>query len=104
MNDLDYKSPLMAMTNFPLQDAEAGYQAAQRAFAKMRDEPTLYTFSFCLEDCRRIVSALRNEAYQMKLESDRACEKGSREYGTILWEETAILNSIAETIDWGLPE
>jgi hypothetical protein len=95
---------MKAMTNFPIQDAEAGYQAAQRAFAKMRDEPTLYSFSFCLEDCRRIVSALRHEAYQMKLESDRACEKGARDYGTVLWEENAILNSIAETIDWGLPE
>jgi len=67
-------------------------------------EPTLYSFSFCLEDCRRIVDALRCEAYNLKQESDRACEKGSREYGTLLWEETAILNSIAETIDWVLPE
>jgi hypothetical protein len=67
-------------------------------------EPTLYSFSFCLEDCRRIVQALRNEAYQMKQESDRACEKGANDYGTLLWEENAILNSIAETIDWGLPE
>ncbi len=66
-------------------------------------EPTLYTFSFCLEDCRRIVSALRNDAYQMKLESDRACEKGSRDYGTVLWEECHILNSIAETIEFKLP-
>jgi hypothetical protein len=28
------------MTNFPPQDVEAGYQAAQRAFAKMRSEST----------------------------------------------------------------
>ena len=67
-------------------------------------EPTLYSFSFCLEDCRRIVQALRNEAYQMKLESDRACEKGAVDYGTLLWEENAILNSIADTIDYKLPE
>jgi hypothetical protein len=67
-------------------------------------EPTLYSFSFCLEDCRRIVQALRNEAYQVKQESDRACEKGARDYGTLLWEENTILNSIAETIDWRLPE
>jgi len=67
-------------------------------------DPTLYTFSFCLEDCRRIVDALRQEAHNLSHESQRACEKGSREYGTILWEETAILNSIAETIDWRLPE
>ena len=50
------------------------------------------------------MSAVRNEAYQMKLESDRACEKGAREYGTVLWEETAILNSIADTLDYKLPE
>jgi hypothetical protein len=67
-------------------------------------EPTLYTFSFCLEDCRRIVSALRNEAYQMKLECDRACEKGARDYGTVLWEENAILNALASDIDYKLPE
>jgi hypothetical protein len=67
-------------------------------------EPTLHSFSFCLEDCRRIVDALRQEAHNLSHESQRACEKGSREYGTILWEETAILNSIAETIDWRLPE
>ena len=67
-------------------------------------EPTLYSFSLCLEDCRRIVSALRNEAYQMKLESDRACERGARDYGTVLWEENAILNAIASDIDYKLPE
>ena len=67
-------------------------------------EPTLYSFSFCLEDCRRIVSALRHEAYQMKLESDRACEKGARDYGTVLWEENAILNALASDIDYKLPE
>jgi hypothetical protein len=68
------------------------------------NEPTLYTFSFCLEDCRRIVDALRCEAYNISQESHRACEKGAHDYGTLLWEETAILNSIAETIDWRLPE
>ena len=67
-------------------------------------EPTLYTFSFNLEDTRRIVDALRHEAYQITLESQRACEKGARDYGTLLWEETAILNSIAETISWKLPD
>jgi hypothetical protein len=40
----------------------------------------------------------------MKQESDRACEKGAGDYGTLLWEENAILNSIAETIDFKLPE
>ena len=67
-------------------------------------EETLYTFSFNLEDTRRIVQALRGEAYQLSQESQRACMKGARDYGTLLWEETAILNSIAETIDFRLPE
>ena len=67
-------------------------------------EETLYTFSFNLEDTRRIVQALRGEAYQLSQESQRACMKGSRDYGTLLWEETAILNSIAEAIDFRLPE
>jgi hypothetical protein len=67
-------------------------------------DETLYTFSFCLEDSRRIVQALRGEAYQLSQESQRACSKGSRDYGTLLWEETAILNAIAETIDFVLPE
>ena len=67
-------------------------------------EETLYTFSFNLEDTRRIVQALRGEAYQLSQESQRACSKGSRDYGTLLWEETAILNSIAESIDFKLPD
>ena len=70
----------------------------------MTDNQTLYTFSFNLEDSRRIVDAIRHEAYQISLESQRACEKGSRDYGTLLWEETAILNAIASDIDFILPE
>ena len=70
----------------------------------MEKTPKLYNFAFCLEDARRIVDALRHEAYNLKQESDRACEKGSRDYGTVLWEECHILNSIAETIDFLLPE
>ena len=65
---------------------------------------TLYTFSFNLEDSRRIVQALRGEAYQLSQESQRACSKHARDYGTVLWEECHILNSIAETIDFKLPE
>ena len=68
------------------------------------ENDTLYTFSFNLEDTRRIVQALRGEAYQLSQESQRACSKGSRDYGTLLWEETAVLNSIAETVDFKLPE
>jgi len=70
----------------------------------MSADQTLYTFSFNLDDTRRIVDALRGEAYQLSQESQRACSKGARDYGTLLWEETAILNSIAETIYWKLPE
>lgn len=71
---------------------------------KTTPELTLYRFEFCLEDCRRIVDALRQEAHNLSHESMRACEKGSRTYGTLLWEETAILNSIADTINYKLPE
>lgn len=65
---------------------------------------TLYTFSFNLEDSRRIVEALRGEAYQISQESQRACSKGSNDYGTLLWEECHILNAIASDIDFLLPE
>jgi hypothetical protein len=70
----------------------------------MEKTPKLYHFEFCLEDARRIVDALRHEAYQLSQESQRACSKGSRDYGTLLWEETAILNAIASDIDFKLPE
>jgi hypothetical protein len=74
----------------------------------MENKPTpelsLYRFEFCLEDCRRIVDALRCEAHNLSHESQRACEKGSQDYGTLLWEETAILNDIADAIDYKLPE
>lgn len=70
----------------------------------MEKTPELYNFAFCLEDARRIVDALRGEAYQISQESQRACSKGARDYGTILWEETAILNAIASDIDFILPE
>jgi len=64
----------------------------------------LYTMTLCQEDWRRVVQALRNEAYTLTQESNRACEKGAETYGTLLWEETAILNDIAETIAWKLPD
>jgi hypothetical protein len=68
------------------------------------NEPTLYTFSFCLEDCRRIAQALRNESVLLNRESDRACENGAQEYGSVLWEEASILNALASDIDYKLPE
>lgn len=67
-------------------------------------ENDLYTIKVCIEDAQRIVSALRHEAYQMKQESDRACEKHARDYGTILWEESAYYNALADSIDFILPE
>jgi hypothetical protein len=66
-------------------------------------ENDFYTLTLCQEDWRRVIQALRNEAYQLTQESNRACEKGAETYGTLLWEETAILNDIAETIDFKLP-
>jgi hypothetical protein len=67
-------------------------------------ENDLYTFTLCRADWKRVVQALRNEAFNLSQESNRACEKGSRDYGTLLWEETAILNAIASDIDFILPE
>jgi hypothetical protein len=67
-------------------------------------ENNLYSFTLCRADWDRVISALRNEAFQLAQESHRACEKGVRDYGTLLWEETAILNAIASDIDYMLPE
>ena len=67
-------------------------------------ENDLYSFTLCRADWDRVVSALRNEAFQLTQDSHRACEKGARDYGTLLWEETAILNAIASDIDYMLPE
>ena len=67
-------------------------------------ENDLYSFTLCRADWDRVVSALRNEAFQLTQDSHRACEKGARDYGTLLWEETTILNAIASDIDYMLPE
>lgn len=64
----------------------------------------LYTFTLCQADWSRVIQALRNEAYQLTQESDRACEKGAQEYGEVLWEECTYLNAIADSIDFILPE
>ena len=63
-----------------------------------------YTIKVCLEDAQRIVKALRYEAYHLSQESHRACEKHARDYGTILWEESAYYNALASDIDYTLPE
>lgn len=67
-------------------------------------ENDLYTFRLCHADWERVIQALRSEAYQLTIESNRACAKGSHDYGTLLWNETAILNAIASDIDFILPE
>jgi hypothetical protein len=67
-------------------------------------ENDLYTVTLCRADWERVIQALRNEAFQLTNESHRAIEKGSTAYGTLLWEETAIHNSIAADIDFLLPE
>ncbi len=68
------------------------------------DTNKLYSFTLCRADWERVVQALRSEAFTLSTESNRACAKGSRDYGTLLWEETAILNAIASDIDFILPE
>ena len=67
-------------------------------------ENDLYTFTLCRADWERVMQALRNEAYNLTQECNRACEKGAQDYGTLLWEESAILNAIASDIDFILPE
>ena len=64
----------------------------------------LHTFTLCRADWERVVAALRVEAFILTQESIRACKKGSRDYGTLLREETEILNAIASDIDFILPE
>ena len=66
-------------------------------------ENNLYTFSLSLEHAQLVVQSLRNEAFQLTQESHRACEKGSRDYGAVLWEETTVLNNLADFIDIELP-
>ena len=51
------------------------------------------------ETWQKVIQAMRNEAYTLSRESDRACEKGANEYGEILWEECAEHNEIAREIE-----
>lgn len=67
-------------------------------------ENDLYTFPLCRSDWERVIRALRNEADILSRDSDRAYEKGANEYGTLLWEESAITSAIADDIDFILPE
>ena len=60
--------------------------------------------TLCQEDWQRVIQALRNEAYNLTQESNRACEKGARDYGTLLWEECAYYNALSDSIDFIIPE
>ena len=67
-------------------------------------EPTLYSFSFCRSDWERIVQALRDTAWSYTQDSQRAHTKGAQDYATLLWEECAIHNALADDISWKIPE
>ena len=69
----------------------------------MENDPTTYTVSLCLKDWERIVQALRNEAFQLDQESDRAKRKNANDYAEILWEECAYHNALADLIDFQIP-
>jgi len=67
-------------------------------------ENDLYTFTFCREDWERIVQALRDTAWSYTQDSERAHTKGAQDYATLLWEECAYHNALADDIDFKLPE
>jgi hypothetical protein len=64
----------------------------------------LYTMILCQEDWQRVIQALRNEAFALTQDSNRAHEKGAQDYATLLWEECAIYNALADDISWKIPE
>ena len=66
------------------------------------EKNNLYTMTLCQEDWERVVQSLRDMAWSYTQDSNRAQEKGAEDYATFLWEETAILNDIAETIEFKL--
>lgn len=67
-------------------------------------ENELYTIKLCRADWERVICSLRNEAFWLSQQSESAQEKGSEDYADLCWQETAIYNSIADTIDFKLPE
>jgi hypothetical protein len=66
-------------------------------------ENDLYTVTLCQEDWQRVIDALRNEAFALTQDSNRAQEKGAQEYATLLWQECAIYNALADDISWKIP-
>jgi hypothetical protein len=73
-------------------------------YPKTASVSDLYTFTLCRADWERVILGLRNEAYNLSQESNRACKEGSRNYAGRLAVESAIFNAIASDIDFILPE
>jgi hypothetical protein len=67
-------------------------------------ENNLYTVTLSQEDWQRVIDALRNEAFALTQDSNRAHEKGAQDYATLLWQECAIYNALADDISWKIPE
>ena len=65
-------------------------------------ENNLHTISLCEEDWKRVIHSLRNDAFWMKQQSNRAHEKEAEDYATLCWAESAILSDIADTIEYKL--
>ena len=64
----------------------------------------LYSLTLCKEDWQRVLDALRNEAYQFILMSDRAQEKGAVEYAELLLDENSAYNALADYVNFFIPE
>jgi hypothetical protein len=69
----------------------------------MKAMDDLHTFTFCRDDWNRIIQALRNEAYYLTQESNRAQMKGARDYSQVLWEESHYHNALSNDIDFSIP-
>jgi hypothetical protein len=67
------------------------------------EKDNLYTMTLCQEDWQRVIDALRNEAYALLKDSERAQRKGAGEYTLLLWGEYATFNALADGIDTQLP-
>jgi hypothetical protein len=68
------------------------------------EKDNLYTMTLCQEDWERIILSLRNEAFALSQDSNRAHTRGAQDYATLLWEECAIHNAVADDINFKLPE
>ncbi len=73
-------------------------------YIKSMEKDNPYTVTLCQEDWQRIVQALRDTAWSYTQDSQRAHTKGAQDYATLLWEECAIHNALADDISWKIPE